>query len=70
MGAVGKRECLSRSILFGDSAIRKAVTNFAEHYHGEEIIKAKKTFYCFRRLSKEWVLAMAKYAARSDWAAC
>jgi hypothetical protein len=35
-----------------------------------EIIKAKKTFCCFKCLSNEWVLEMAKHAARSDWAAC
>jgi hypothetical protein len=37
---------------------------------GRGIIKAKKTFCCFQRLSNGWVLAKAKYAARSDWAAC
>ncbi|QDU92377.1 integrase core domain-containing protein [Lignipirellula cremea] len=30
-----KSEALSRMIFFGESALRKAVSSFLEHYHGE-----------------------------------
>ena len=30
-----KSECLSKLILFGESSLRRALTNFCEHYHAE-----------------------------------
>ena len=30
-----KQECLSRLILFGEGSLRRALTEFLEHYHAE-----------------------------------
>jgi transposase InsO family protein len=30
-----KTECLSRMILFGEASLRRALSQFLEHYHGE-----------------------------------
>lgn len=30
-----KQECLSRLILFGEGSLRRALTDFLEHYHSE-----------------------------------
>jgi hypothetical protein len=30
-----KEECLRKLILFGESSLRNAVTEYLEHYHGE-----------------------------------
>jgi putative transposase len=43
-----KEECLSRFILFGESALRKAVTNFAEYYHGERNHQGKENVLLFQ----------------------
>ena len=71
MGAIGlgKRGMLVELILFGESSLRRAVTAFVEHYHGERNHQGKKMFCFFQQLNNGWVAAMAKCAARSDWAA-
>ena len=30
-----KQECLSKSILFGEGSLKRALTEFAQHYHSE-----------------------------------
>ena len=42
-----KEECLSRLILFGESALRKAVTNFAQHYLAERNHQGKENVLLF-----------------------
>jgi putative transposase len=43
-----KEECLSKLILFGEGPLRRALTEFCEHYHTERTTKAKRTRYCSR----------------------
>jgi putative transposase len=31
-----KSECLSKLILFGESSLRRALTNFCQHYHARK----------------------------------
>ena len=38
-----KEECLSQLILFGERSLRKALSQFQEHYHAERTIKARTT---------------------------
>ena len=42
-----KEECLSRLILFGQSSLGRAVTTFAEHYHGERNHQGKENALLF-----------------------
>ena len=42
-----KEECLSRLILFGESSLRRAVTAFVEHYHGERNHQGKENVLLF-----------------------
>lgn len=40
-----KTECLSKLILFGEASLRRATTQFLEHYHSERNIKRNLIFY-------------------------
>src|SRR6266581_7071449 len=42
-----KEECLSRLILFGESSLRRAVTAYVEHYHGERNHQGKENVLLF-----------------------
>src|SRR5882762_8445830 len=42
-----KEECLSRLILFGESSLRRALTAFVEHYHGERNHQGKENVLLF-----------------------
>ena len=42
-----KRECLSRLILFGESSLRRALTEFLEHYHTERNHQGKENVLLF-----------------------
>jgi putative transposase len=42
-----KEECLSRLILLGESTLRKAVTNFVDHYHRERNHQGKANVLLF-----------------------
>jgi transposase InsO family protein len=46
-----KQECLSRLILFGEGSLRRALTEFLEHYHGERNHQGKGNVLLF--LSKD-----------------
>ena len=39
-----KQECLSHLILFGERSLRKALSQFQEHYHAERNHQGKSTF--------------------------
>ena len=42
-----KDECLSRLILFGESSLRRAVSNFLEHFHQERKHQGKGNLLLF-----------------------
>lgn len=42
-----KQECLSRLILFGESSLRRALTEFLEHYHAERNHQGKGNVLLF-----------------------
>jgi putative transposase len=42
-----KAECLSQLILFGEGALRRALANFCEHYHGERNHQGKENMLLF-----------------------
>src|SRR5918994_3936615 len=44
-----KSECLSKLILFGESSLRRALTNFCEHYHAERNHQGKGNKLLFSR---------------------
>src|ERR671918_422016 len=44
-----KSECLSKLILFGESSLRRALTNFCEHYHAERNHQGKANQLLFPR---------------------
>ena len=44
-----KSECLSKLILFGESSLRRALTNFCEHYHAERNHQGKDNQLLFPR---------------------
>jgi putative transposase len=44
-----KSECLSKLILFGESSLRRALTNFCQHYHAERNHQGKGNTLLFSR---------------------
>ena len=44
-----KSECLSKLILFGESSLRRALTNFCQHYHSERNHQGKDNTLLFPR---------------------
>jgi putative transposase len=44
-----KDECLSRVILFGERSLRRALSEFVEHYHAERNHQAKGNVLLFPR---------------------
>src|SRR5215831_8689327 len=42
-----KEECLSKLILFGEASLRRALTAFMDHYHGERTTKGKGNVLLF-----------------------
>ena len=42
-----KRECLSKMILFGEVPLRRALSNFVEHFHGERNHQGKGNVILF-----------------------
>ena len=42
-----KRECLSQLILFGETSLRRALTQFTEHYHAERNHQGKNNLLLF-----------------------
>src|SRR5688572_5447017 len=72
----GKSECLSKLILFGESSLRRALTNFCEHYHAERPHQGKGNVLLFptqdqpqtgdgRVLCKERLGGLLKYYCRA-----
>jgi putative transposase len=56
-----KEECLSKLILFGEASLRKALTQFQEHYHSERNHQGKGNvllFSCAKELPKSQVRAI------------
>jgi len=61
-----KEECLSKLILFGEASLRRALTQFREHYHAERTTRAEATSCCVPD-PVHWNLPfMGPFAARSD----
>ncbi|HEY6270560.1 MAG TPA: integrase core domain-containing protein, partial [Terriglobales bacterium] len=42
-----KQECLAKLILFGEASLRRALTNFIDHYHGERNHQGKGNLLLF-----------------------
>ena len=40
-----KEECLSKLILFGEGSVKRALTQFLEHYPAERLIRGKATSF-------------------------
>jgi putative transposase len=47
-----KEECLSRIILFGERSLRRALSEYIEHYHAERNHQGKSNVLLFRRITK------------------
>ena len=47
LGAIVTEECLSPLILFGERSLRKALTQFQEHYHEERNHQGKNNVLLF-----------------------
>jgi putative transposase len=45
-----KQECLSKIILFGERSLRRALSEYVEHYHGERNHQGKSNVLLFRRV--------------------
>src|ERR1035437_10920560 len=57
--ALGKRwvksvkdECLSKIILFGERSLRRALSEYVEHYHAERNHQGKSNVLLFRRVTQ------------------
>ena len=44
-----KQECLSRLILFGEASLRRALTEFVDHFHAERNHRGKGNIALFPR---------------------
>ena len=45
-----KDECLSKIILFGERSLRRALSEYVEHYHAERNHQGKSNVLLFRRV--------------------
>jgi hypothetical protein len=62
-----KDECLSKLILFGERSLRRALSEYVQHYHvPSETIKAEATSCCFRGLP--WGIARGACNVARGWA--
>jgi hypothetical protein len=61
-----KEECLSKVILFGERSLRRALTNYVDHFHAERNHQGKGNACCF--LGQTIGSAMDLCGAASDWA--
>jgi len=48
-----KNECLSKLILFGEAALRRCLTSYLAHYHGERNHQGKENVILFPSESVE-----------------
>ena len=44
-----KEECLSKVILFGEWSLRRALSNYVDHFHGERNLQGKGNILLFPR---------------------
>ena len=47
-----KEECLSKIILFGERSLRRALSEYVEHYHAERNHQGKSNVLLFRRVTE------------------
>jgi hypothetical protein len=47
-----KQECLSKIILFGERSLRRALSEYVEHYHAERNHQGKSNVLLFRRVAE------------------
>ena len=47
-----KEECLSKVILFGERSLRRALSEYVEHYHAERNHQGKSNVLLFRRITE------------------
>jgi putative transposase len=47
-----KEECLSKIILFGERSVRRALSEYVEHYHAERNHQGKSNVLLFRRVTQ------------------
>ena len=65
-----KQECLSKLILFGEAALRRALGGFMEHFHAERNHQARATFCCFPPTMLDMFCIEDRSSAENDWAGC
>jgi hypothetical protein len=63
-----KQECLSKLILFGEAAPRRALTEYAEHDHQERNHQGKGNH--FPLLARGSLASERSSAAENAWADC
>ena len=61
-----KEECLSKVILFGERSLRRALSEYVEHYHAERNHRGRATSCC--SLGVRTSAAPGLFNAASDWA--
>src|SRR5450759_3338671 len=57
-----KDECLSKIILFGERSLRRALSEYVEHYHAERNHQGKSNVLLFRRVYDPTHFAYPTYA--------
>jgi hypothetical protein len=60
-----KEECLCKVILFGERSLRRALSEYVEHFHAERNHQGKGNVLLFPRSANTGM-----FNAASDWAAC
>jgi hypothetical protein len=63
-----KEECLCKVILFGERSLRRALSEYVEHFHANGITKGRAMSCC--SLGVQTPAATGMFNAASDWAAC
>jgi hypothetical protein len=63
-----KEECLSKVVLFGERSLRRALSEYVEHFHAERNHQGKGNVLLFPRSANTCCDRHVQSA--SDWAAC
>jgi hypothetical protein len=58
-----KEECLSKVILFGEGSLRRALSEYVEHYHAERNHQGKATSCCLLKI--QTIVASGRCSAAS-----
>jgi Integrase core domain len=64
-----KEECLSKVILFGERSLRRALSEYVEHYHAERNHQGRVTSCCFL-VPRTSTTSSSLFNAATDWVGC